>query len=254
MKLHSLPTTIVSDRDKKFTSSFWQNLFKGLHTQLNLSTTYHPQSDGQTERVNQCLEMFLRYSVAASPTKWAEWLPVAEYWYNTSHHTAIGCSPFKALYGVDPTHGLFPVTVASGSQDADTFLQNRSFMSEFLQQQLARATRRMKQYANNKRSFREFQVGKQVLLKLQPYAQQSVVNRPYPKISFKYFGPFSVLTSMGQWPTNWTCPRVARCTRCFMCLSSRHMSRTIPQSSPNCPLRSKWMWRHWNLKKFWIGV
>jgi transposase InsO family protein len=78
VKLHSLPLSIVSDRDNVFTSAFWQSLFKGMHTQLNLSTVYHPQSDGQIERVNQCLEMFLRCSVSASPTKWADWLPLAK--------------------------------------------------------------------------------------------------------------------------------------------------------------------------------
>jgi hypothetical protein len=78
VKLHSLPSSIVSDRDKIFTSNFWKSLFKNLHTQLSMSTAYHPQSDGQTERVNQCLELYLRCAVAASPTKWAKWLPLAE--------------------------------------------------------------------------------------------------------------------------------------------------------------------------------
>lgn len=96
VKLHSMPASIVSDRDKIFTSHFWQHLFKSMNTTLNLTTAYHPQSDGQTERMNQCLEMYLRCSVSASPTKWAQGLPLAEYWYNTSHHTAIGSSPFKA--------------------------------------------------------------------------------------------------------------------------------------------------------------
>lgn len=134
VKLHSLPTSIVSDRDKIFTSAFWQNLFKSLHTKLNLSTAYHPQSDGQTERVNQCLEMFLRCSVAASPTKWITWLSLAEYWYNTTFHTSLGCSPFKALYGVEPTHGLFPAPATTASSEVDVMLQDRHTFSDFLQQ------------------------------------------------------------------------------------------------------------------------
>jgi hypothetical protein len=178
VKLHSLPSSIVSDRDNIFTSAFWKSLFTNLHTQLNLSTAYHPQSDGQTERVNQCLELYLRCSVAASPKQWVKWLPLAEYWYNTCYHTTLGCSPFKALYGHEPTHGMFPVSTDTVPLAVDEMLQERNNLSEFLKLQLDRATRRMKRTADAKRSFREFQIGEQVLLKLQPYVQQSVVRRP----------------------------------------------------------------------------
>ena len=71
-------------------------------------------------------------------------------------------------------------------------------MSTFLQHQLDRARRRMKKVADEKRSFREFQIGEQVLLKLQPYVQKSVVHRPYPKLSFKYFGPYTVIERYGS--------------------------------------------------------
>lgn len=79
-RLHGLPESIVSGRDKVFTSSFWQELFKLTRVSLCLSSSYHPQSDGQTERVNQCLETFLRCYVHACPTKWLDWLSAAEYW------------------------------------------------------------------------------------------------------------------------------------------------------------------------------
>lgn len=110
VKLHSMPLTITLDRDKKFTSKFWSELFKRWGTKLQLSTAYHPQTDGQTERVNQCLEMYLRCAVHDSPTQWASWLPLAEFWYNTSHHTSLGCTPFKVVYGKDPHLGEFAVT------------------------------------------------------------------------------------------------------------------------------------------------
>lgn len=76
VKLHGLPHSIVSDRDKVFTSTFWQELFSLLKTSLLLSSAYHPQTDGQAERVNQCLEMFLRCAVSASPKQWLKWLPL----------------------------------------------------------------------------------------------------------------------------------------------------------------------------------
>lgn len=101
VRLHGVPLTITSDRDPIFTSKSWQELFTQLDTQLNMSTANHPQTDGQTERVNQCIEMYLRCATHDHPKKWFSWLALAEFWYNTSHHTAIGCSPFRALYGYD---------------------------------------------------------------------------------------------------------------------------------------------------------
>jgi hypothetical protein len=77
VKLHGVPKTMVCDKDIIFTSGFWTELFKLLKTDLKLSSAYHPQTDGQTEHVNQCLEMFLRCSVQETPKQWAKWLPLA---------------------------------------------------------------------------------------------------------------------------------------------------------------------------------
>lgn len=92
-KLHGLPQGIVSDRDKIFTSAIWKELFRLSDTQLMMSSSYHPQTDGQSERLNQCLEVFLRCAVNACPRQWKKWLSVAELWYNTNYHSALGRSP-----------------------------------------------------------------------------------------------------------------------------------------------------------------
>jgi hypothetical protein len=95
VKLHGLPKSIMSDRDRVFTSHFWQELFKLVGTQLHLSSAYHPQSDGQTERVNQCLEMFLRCAVNDTPSQWVKWLDSAELWYNSCYHSSLKLSAFR---------------------------------------------------------------------------------------------------------------------------------------------------------------
>jgi hypothetical protein len=101
-KLHGMPHSIFFDRDLTFTNNFWQELFKLQGTQLHLSTTYHPQTDGQTEIVNKCLETYLRCFLYDRQHQWAQWLPLVEWWYNTSYHTTTHMTPFEAVYGKNP--------------------------------------------------------------------------------------------------------------------------------------------------------
>ena len=90
----------MSDRDPKFTSSFWTQVFKKLGTTLSMSSTDHPQSDGHTERVNQISEDMLQAYIGAKPTKWERYLQILEFAYNSSKHTSTGYSPF--MYGFQP--------------------------------------------------------------------------------------------------------------------------------------------------------
>lgn len=99
VKLHGIPTSIVSDHDPLFTSGFWKALQKALGTQLSFSTAYHPQSDGQTERVNQILEDLLRACVLDFGGIWEDHIPLVEFSYNNSFQSSIGMAPFEALYG-----------------------------------------------------------------------------------------------------------------------------------------------------------
>jgi hypothetical protein len=101
-KLHGMSHSIVSDRDPTFTSNFWQEFFKLQGTQLHLSTYYHPQNDGQMEVVNKCLETYLRYFSFEKKHQWDQWLPLDEWWYNTSYHTTTRMTPFEVVYGQKP--------------------------------------------------------------------------------------------------------------------------------------------------------
>jgi hypothetical protein len=192
VRLHGLPNSLVSDRDTIFLSKFWQQLFEVYKIDLKLSTAYHPQTDGQTERVNQCLEMYLRCAVQEAPATWKSWLSLAELWYNTNYHSSLGCSPFKALYGCEANLGALPTIPADTSVDVTELVENREAHLQALKEHLARAQNKMKQMADRLRTDLQFQVGDQVLLKLQPYTQSTVASRPYPKLSHKYYGPYSI--------------------------------------------------------------
>lgn len=133
-KLHGLPQAIVSDRDRIFTSALWTELFKLADTQLRMSSAYHPQTDGQTERVNQCLETFLRCFVHACPCKWFRWLALAEFWYNTAPHSALGTSPFEVLYGHPPRHFGVRDIAECAVTDLSEWLKERQLITSLLRQ------------------------------------------------------------------------------------------------------------------------
>jgi hypothetical protein len=97
--LHEIPKMIVSNRDPKFTLNFWKGLFKGFKTNLKFSTTYHPESDGQTERVNRVIYDMLRMYVMDKPSRWEDYLHLVEFAYNNGYHASLKMSPFEALYG-----------------------------------------------------------------------------------------------------------------------------------------------------------
>jgi transposase InsO family protein len=118
-KLHGIPTTIVSDRDPTFTSSFWQEFFQLQGITLAFSSTYHPQSDSQTEVLNKCLETYLRCYAGTKPKEWSQWLPLAEWWYNTCHHSFTGFTPFEVVYGYAPPTLLSYVLVTSTNLAVD---------------------------------------------------------------------------------------------------------------------------------------
>ena len=102
VRLHGLPTTILSDRDVKFTGHFWRTLWKKMNTQLSYSSAYHPQTDRKTEVVNRSLGNPLRSLVGENSRMWDRVLAQAEFAYNDSRNRSTGISPFQILYGMHP--------------------------------------------------------------------------------------------------------------------------------------------------------
>src|SRR5436853_6686369 len=99
VRLHGVPLSIVSDRDPRFTSRFWQSFQMALGTELRMSTAYHPQTDGQSERLIQILEDMLRCCVLDSGGSWESYLALVEFVYNNSYQASVGMAPYEALYG-----------------------------------------------------------------------------------------------------------------------------------------------------------
>jgi hypothetical protein len=158
-KLHGLPHSIISKQDPTFTNNFWEELFRLRGTQLHLNTTYHPQIDGQIEIVNKCLETYLRCFASERKNQWVQWLPLVEWWYNTSYHTTTRMTPFEAIYGQNPPSVLSYIPSLSKVQAVDQTLTVREAILCSLKENLVMAQNHMKQQADQGRSECQFVEG-----------------------------------------------------------------------------------------------
>ena len=161
-----MPKVIISDRDVKFTSTFWRTLFAELGTQLNFSTAYHPQTDGQTERVNQVVEDMLRACVMMKPTQWEDYLHLVEFAYNNGYHSSTQMSPFEVMYGRKFR------TPASWGGPEDKLMLGLEMLKEMekmvkkVRSNLKATQDRQKNFADRKRKFKEYQVGDHVYVRI----------------------------------------------------------------------------------------
>lgn len=150
---------------------------------MHLSIAYHPESDRQTEELNRCLQGYLCCMSGEHPGDWLQWLPLTEWWYNSTHHSTIHSSPYEVLYGQPPPHHNPYFVGASPIVMVDKSLQQRKVARKMLQYHLKRAQDRMKHQADKHKSERQFNLGDLVYLRLQPYGQHSVKKRWNQKLS-----------------------------------------------------------------------
>ncbi|GAU50456.1 hypothetical protein TSUD_373220 [Trifolium subterraneum] len=197
VRLHGIPLSIVSDRDPIFISNFWKEIFKLKGTKLKMSTAYHPESDGQTEVVNRCLETYLRCFIADQPRTWVTWLHWAEFWYNTNYHASTGKTPFEVVYGRLPPQLTRWVQGETRVASVQKELVDRDEALRQLKSQLLKAQDRMKNQTDKRRVDRSFMCGEWVFVKLRAHRQKSVINRINAKLAAKYYGPYPIIERIG---------------------------------------------------------
>ena len=147
-KLYGFPKIIVSDRDAKFTSNFWKELCKQVGITLNMSSAYHPQTNGQTEVVNKCWQAYLRSFVTDKQNRWLQWLHLAEWWYNSTYHTSAKMTHFQALYGYAPPKWKELVQGDAKVPVVKSQLEENQRVKKVLKDNLTMAQNRIKQKVN----------------------------------------------------------------------------------------------------------
>ncbi|GJU00987.1 putative reverse transcriptase domain-containing protein [Tanacetum coccineum] len=165
---HGVPVSIISDRDGRFTSLFWKALNKALGTRLDMSTAYHPETDGQSERTIQTLEDMLRACVLDFGKNWDRHLPLVEFSYNNSYHTSIKAAPFEALYGRKCRSPVCWAEVGDAQLTGPAIIHETTEKIVQIKSRIQAARDRQKSYANIRRKPMVFQVGNRVMLKVSP--------------------------------------------------------------------------------------
>jgi hypothetical protein len=189
-KLHGLPTAIISDRDPRFTAGVWKEVFRAWGTQLRMSSSYHPQTDGQTERMHRVMEAGLRAYANKARTDWADRLPMIEAFYNSSRHESTGKTPFE-MDGVVWTDAMTlalrsPIMTGVTSQSAEDILTDVRVAWEDARKMLISKQVKMKEEADRHRRDEKYEVGDEVLLSTRR------LNRKASALSDPYVGPFVI--------------------------------------------------------------
>ncbi|KAD7117538.1 hypothetical protein E3N88_04806 [Mikania micrantha] len=194
---HGVPVSIVSDRDTRFVSRFWKRFHESMGTRLNISTAYHPQTDGQSERTIQTLEDMLRACIIDFGGSWDDHLPLVEFSYNNSYHASIGMPPYEALYGRRCRTPVCWGGVGQKEVGSKAAVLDLTEKLQLVKARMKAAQDRQKSYADKRRRPIEFEVGDQVLLKVSPW--KGIIRfRKRGKLSPRFIGPFRIIARVGK--------------------------------------------------------
>ncbi|XP_073153938.1 uncharacterized protein [Henckelia pumila] len=196
VQLHGVPVSILSDRDPRFVSRIWKSFQQAMGIKVTLSTTYHPQTDGQTERTIQTLKDMLRAYALDFSSNWSEHLPLIEFAYNNSYHSSIGMAPYEALYGRKCRSPLYWDEFGEKAVIGPEIIQETVGKVAIIKEKLKAAQDRQKSWADLKRRPLEFEVGEKAYVKFSP--MKGVVRFCRAgKLNPRYMGPFEILDKVG---------------------------------------------------------
>ncbi|KAL8110718.1 hypothetical protein AgCh_026455 [Apium graveolens] len=194
---HGVLVSIVSDRDPRFNSRFWTKFQECLGTKLKMSTAYHPQTDGQSERTIQTIKDMLRVCALDFKGNWDEHLPLIEFSYNNSYHASIRMPPYEALYGRKCRSPLYWDEVGEKKLLGPELVQQTKDAIILIRKRLEAAQDRQKKNSDLHRKDVEMEIGSLVLLKVSPW-KGLVRFGQKGKLSPRYIGPFEILRKVGK--------------------------------------------------------
>jgi hypothetical protein len=190
---HGVASHVTSDRGSEFVSHFFRGLGKALGIELHFTSGYHPEGDGQTERVNQTLEQYLRCYCNYQQDNWSDLLPLAEFAYNNAPSETTGVSPFFANKGYHPDLTVHPERDIASAR-AREYAVDLGDLHDYLKEQMADAQKRYQKTADSRRiAAPDFQIGQQVYVK----AKYFRTTRPTKKLAEKYLGPYEIIARPG---------------------------------------------------------
>lgn len=268
VRLHGFPESIVSDRDPVFTGHIWRDLFRLAGVKLRMSSAFHPQTDGQSEAVNKVIAMYLRCLAGDRPREWLDWLPWAEFYYNSSFHSALRTSPFQVVYGC-ALPSLLPYEPGSAQTDTvDELLSRRDEFLEEVRERLLQAQQYARRHYDAHHRALAFGVGDWVWLRLLHRNAQSQVPGGRKKLGPKYAGPFQVLERIGPVAYRLQLPDDARIHDIFHVGVLKPFIGTPPSTVPALPpmqhgrpllqpervLRSSLRRGVWHVQVQWAGL
>ncbi|KAJ1601244.1 hypothetical protein NDA14_000540 [Ustilago hordei] len=230
VRLFGYPDHMVSDRGRQFISGAWKAFAEQMGVKHSLSTAYHPQTDGQTERVNQVIEQYLRMSCNYEQNDWANLLDTAAFVYNNTVHNSIGVSPFFACYGWNPkAHPDIPQRLGVNDPGRFEYLMDGKERCKYLQEQIREAQRRSVDQYNRKHKDIEFKVGDMVYINRRNWKTR----RPTPKLDTRFAGPYPVQERVGRRAYRITLPANLRVHDVF------HVSMLEPARTSSLPQRAE---------------